>query len=84
MHVYFSVTLYTKTLYSFHVHTTLTNTGVYLDYYNGGAVSHIVRYEARVYFVCMANVTLDGPHFEHMKDSSAVHFRVNTKYACVQ
>ena len=83
MHVYFSVTLYTKTLF-IRVHTTLTNTGVYLDYYNGGAVSHIVRYEARVYFVCMANVTLDGPHFEHMKDSSAVHFRVNTKYACVQ
>lgn len=56
---------------------------MYLDYYNGDAVNHIVRYETRIYFVCVKNVTIDGPVFEHMKDSYSVHIHVNTKYACI-
>lgn len=56
--------------------------GVYLDYYNGDMVDHITRYEARIYFVCQANVTIDGPIMEHFKESDQAHFHVFTKYAC--
>lgn len=56
-------------------------TGVYLDYYNGDAVDHITRREARVYFTCDAS-TITGPTFEHLKDSYQGHFAVPTKYAC--
>ena len=55
--------------------------GTYLDYYDGDAVDHITRYEARVYFVCSTD-TIVGPKLEHLKESSQAHFHVFTKYAC--
>ncbi len=60
-----------------------THAGVYLDYYNGDKVGDtIYDYEARVYFVCKAGTEIDGPVFEHLKDTNQAHFHVFTKYAC--
>ncbi|XP_019850720.1 PREDICTED: uncharacterized protein LOC109581225 isoform X2 [Amphimedon queenslandica] len=55
--------------------------GVYMDLYDGDMIDHITRYEARIYFVCSQS-ELDGPYFEHLKDSNQAHFHVSTKYAC--
>ncbi len=70
-----------STSYIAHTHTH-THTGVYLDYYSGESVSHIVRWESRVYFVCNPNVEIDGPVLEHVKESYTAHFHVFTKHAC--
>ena len=56
--------------------------GAHLNYYFGDAVSHILRYKCKIYFVCDKNNTIRGPDFEHMKDNYDVHIRINTKYAC--
>ena len=64
------------------LYPSLSSLGVYLDYYNGDMIDHITRYEARIYFVCNKNVTIDGPRFEHLKDSNQAHFHVFTKHAC--
>ncbi len=66
-----------------HTHThTHIHAGVHLNYYNGDSVSHIIRWESRVYFVCDMSVDINGPVLEHVKESYQVHFHVFTKYAC--
>ena len=56
--------------------------GVFIDYYGGEAESHIVQYAARLYFVCKADTTLQGPVLEHLKDSYTAHIHFFTKYVC--
>ena len=71
-------------LYTIHgslVYFTVS-TGAHLNYYFGDAVSHIMRYKCKIYFVCDKNNTITGPDFEHMKDNYDVHIHINTKYAC--
>ena len=52
-------------------------TGVFIDYYEGEAESHIVQYAARLYFVCKAGTSL-----EHLKDSYTAHIHFYTEHVC--
>lgn len=56
--------------------------GVHLNYYFGDAVSHIMRYKCKIYFVCDQNNEIVGPDFEHLKDNYDAHIHIKTKHAC--
>ena len=58
------------------------NAGVHLNYYFGDAVSHIMRYKCKIYFVCDQANEIVGPDFEHLKDNYDAHIHIKTKYAC--
>ncbi len=57
-------------------------TGVHLNYYFGDAVSHIMRYKCKIYFVCDKANEIVGPDFEHLKDNYDAHIHIKTKHAC--
>lgn len=56
--------------------------GLYLDMFYGDAATHINHYQMKVYFICKADVTMDGPTLEHIKDNYDAHIKIFTKYAC--
>ena len=60
----------------------LLNAGVHLNYYFGDAVSHIMRYKCKIYFVCDQANEIVGPDFEHLKDNYDAHIHIKTKHAC--
>ena len=60
----------------------LSFTGVYLNMFYGDAVTHIMHYQLKIYFICKQGVTMDGPKLEHIKDDYDAHIKILTKYAC--
>lgn len=65
-----------------HVVMTVAVTGLYLNMFYGDAVTHIVHYQLKLYFICKEGVTMDGPKLEHIKDDYDAHIKILTKYAC--
>lgn len=65
-----------------HHHCHHLNAGVHLNYYFGDAVSHIMRYKCKIYFVCDQANEIVGPDFEHLKDNYDAHIHIKTKHAC--
>ena len=53
-----------------------------MNYYFGDAVTHILRYKCKIYFVCDKDNEIVGPDFEHLKDNYDAHIHIKTKHAC--